>query len=72
VGVSRSLCADRWTLQLYACHDVALSVEPSAAAQCCPTAQFEGKSEGEYDQLAGLANNVLGTPVGKVGGVVLL
>ncbi|PRW59586.1 hypothetical protein C2E21_1382 [Chlorella sorokiniana] len=27
--------------------------------------QFEGKSEGEYDQLAGLANNVLGTPVGK-------
>lgn len=28
--------------------------------------QFEGKSEGDYDQLAGLANNVLGTPVGKV------
>ncbi len=36
-----------------------------------PTAQFEGKSEGEYDQLAGLANNVLGN-VGKVGGVVLV
>lgn len=33
-----------------------------------PLLQFEGKSEGEYDQLAGLANNVLGTPVGKVGG----
>ena len=27
--------------------------------------QFEGRSEGEYDQLAGLAHGALGTPIGR-------